>query len=69
MSRVKLTLIEKCELGWMSTQGQKLHKTKMGKYEQRVTYSIIECCGSYGQLPAERMNVKKGLLISKQNRK
>jgi hypothetical protein len=53
----------------MSTQGQKLRKTKTGKYEQRVTCSKIEYCGSYGQLPAERMNVKKGLLISKQNQK
>jgi hypothetical protein len=52
----------------MSTQGRILRKTELGNYEQRVTCSKIECCGSYGQLPAERMNVKKGLLISKRNR-
>ncbi len=27
---------EKCELGWMSTQGRRLWKTKIGKYGQRV---------------------------------
>jgi hypothetical protein len=41
----------------------------MEKYEQQVTCSKIECCGSYSQLPAEIMNAKKGLLISKRNQK
>jgi hypothetical protein len=58
-SRVKNNLIQKCELGWMSTQGRKTAQNKMEKYEQRVMCSKIECCGSYSQLPAERMNVKK----------
>jgi hypothetical protein len=53
----------------MSTQSQKLHKTKMEKYEQQIMCFKIECCGSYGQRPAERMNKKKGLLIPKRNRK
>ncbi len=44
----------------MSAQGQKLRKTKIEKYEQRVTCSKIKSCGSYGQLPAVRMNVIKG---------
>jgi hypothetical protein len=49
----------------MATQGQKLHKTKIEKFEQQITCFKIECCGGYGQLPAERMNEKKGLLIPK----
>jgi hypothetical protein len=40
-SRVKINLIQKCELGWMSTQGQNLRKTIWKKYGQRVTCSKL----------------------------
>jgi hypothetical protein len=51
----------------MSIQGQKLRKTTMGKYEQRVTYSKLSAVVAMANFQQKKIIVKKGLLISKQN--